>query len=50
MDIEEASIPLVSAGLLVNPGKVGCCEEHATRVIMLTIVVGELMMQVLVPV
>lgn len=47
---EDTIVPLVNAGVLVRPGVMVCCEHHATPVVVFTVVVGDVLFQMIVPV
>ena len=47
---EDTIVPLVNAGVLVRPGVMVCCEGHATPVVVFTVIVGDMLFQMIVPV
>lgn len=47
---EDTIVPLVTAGVLVRPGVMVCCEYHATPVVVFTVIVGDMLFQMIVPV
>lgn len=50
MTKEDTTAPLINVGLLLRPGVMRCCEDHSTPVFVLTLIVGDVLLQMIVPV